>query len=58
VAPLPEPAAAELIAQKTMVILGPVDDVYEELWLTAGERRFQNPVASQIFKSFSLDTEK
>jgi LysR family transcriptional activator of nhaA len=58
IAPLPEPAAAELVAQKTMVILGSVDDVYEDLWLTAGERRFQNPVASQIFKLFSLDTQK
>jgi len=58
VAPLPEPAAKELIAQKSMVILGEVDDVYEELWLISGERRFQNPVAAQIFKSFSLDNQK
>jgi len=54
-APLPEPAAKELITGKTMVILGPVDDVYEELWLISGERRFQNPVAAQIYKSFSID---
>lgn len=55
-APLPEPAAKELIKEKALVMLGPVDDVYEELWLLSGERRIQNPVAAQIFKSFSLDS--
>lgn len=55
IAPLPEPAAKELITEKAMVNLGPVDDVYEELWLLSGERRIQNPVAAQIFKLFSLD---
>jgi len=53
-APLPEAAAKELITNKEMIIIGPVNDVVEELWLLAGERRFQNPVAAQIFKSFSI----
>lgn len=54
-APLPLPAAEELVAQKQMVVLGQIDDVHEELWLMAGERRFQNPVATQLFKGFSLE---
>lgn len=53
-APLPEAAARELVENKEMVVLGQLDDVYEDLWLLAGERKFQNPVATQIFKSFDL----
>ena len=55
IAPLPLPAAEELVASKEMMIIGELHDVYEELWIVGGERRFQNPVAGQIFKSFSLD---
>ncbi len=54
-APLPLPAAEELVAQKQMVVVGDLEDVHEELWLIAGERRFQNPVATQLFRSFSLE---
>jgi LysR family transcriptional activator of nhaA len=56
VAPLPEPAARELVENKEMIVLGELGDVYEELWLLTGERKFQNPVAAQIFKLFSVDT--
>jgi LysR family transcriptional activator of nhaA len=55
IAPLPLPAAEELVANQEMIIIGELDDVSEELWIVGGERRFQNPVAAQIFKSFSID---
>lgn len=53
-APLPEAAARELVDSKEMVVLGTIEDVHEELWLLTSERKFQNPVAAQIFKSFSV----
>ncbi|MEY4632532.1 MAG: hypothetical protein RIQ81_2652 [Pseudomonadota bacterium] len=54
-APLPLPAADELVSNKELVVIGQMDDVHEDLWLMAGERRFQNPVATQIFRVFSVD---
>ena len=53
-APLPEAAARELIENKEMIVLGHLKDVHEELWLLTGERKFQNPVAAQVFKSFVI----
>lgn len=53
-APLPDAAARELIENKEMIVLGHLQDVHEELWLLTGERKFQNPVAAQVFKSFVI----
>jgi LysR family transcriptional activator of nhaA len=49
-----EPAAAELMESKELFALGRLDDIYEELWLIAAERRLENPVAAQLMKSFSI----
>jgi len=54
-APLPEAAAAELVQNREMIVLGQLEDVHEELWLLTGERKFQNPVSAQIFKDFNLE---
>jgi len=43
-----------LIENKEMIVLGHLKDVHEELWLLTGERKFQNPVAAQVFKSFVI----
>lgn len=51
---LPLPAAEEMIAQKELIALGTLQDVHEELWLIAAQRRIQNPVAAAIMKEFSL----
>lgn len=53
-APLPEPAARELVENRQLVRIGSLADVFEELWIFTGERRFQNPVATEIFKSFNI----
>lgn len=51
---LPLPAADELIAAKKLVVIGTLQDVHEELWLIAAQRRIQNPVAAAIMKDFKL----
>lgn len=52
--PIALPAASEAIKNKELVIIGTMEDVYEELWLIAGQRRIQNPVAAAIMKDFHL----
>ena len=52
--PIAAPAAEELIGNKSLVVIGTLLDVYEELWLIAGKRRLENPIAAQIMKEFRL----
>ncbi len=51
---IPLPAAEELIASKELSLIGPLQDIHEELWLVAAQRRIQNPVAAAIMKDFKL----
>ena len=51
---LPFPAAEELIASKELFLIGTLQDVYEELWLVAAQRRIQNPVAAAIMNDFKI----
>lgn len=51
---IPLPAAEELIVHKKLSLIGTLQDVYEELWLVAAQRRIQNPVAAAIMKDFKL----
>lgn len=51
---IPWPAAEELIASKQLSLIGSLQDVYEELWLVAAQRRIQNPIAATIMKDFKL----
>ncbi len=48
------PAAEELIDNKDLVLIGTLQDIHEELWLIAAQRRIQNPVAAWIMKDFKL----
>ncbi len=52
--PLPLPQAEEAVQQKSLFMIGTIPNLYEELWLIAAERRIQNPLASQLMRSFKL----
>ena len=52
--PIALPAAEELIANKALINIGILQDVHEELWLIAAQRRIQNPVAAAIMKDFKI----
>ena len=52
--PIALPAAEDLIANKDLIVIGTLEDVHEELWLIAAQRRIQNPVAAKIMKEFKL----
>ncbi len=50
--PVGASSADELERKYKLKRLGTLPDVHEELWLIAGERRIENPVAARLFKSF------
>ena len=52
--PIALPAAEELIANSELINIGTLQDVHEELWLIAAQRRIQNPVAASIMKDFKI----
>lgn len=52
--PIALPAAEELISNKELINIGLLQDVHEELWLIAAQRRIENPVASAIMKDFKI----
>ncbi|MBC7533752.1 MAG: LysR family transcriptional regulator [Oligoflexus sp.] len=52
--PISLPAAEELIAKKELLLIGTLQDVYDEFWLIAAQRRIQNPVAAKIMKEFKI----
>lgn len=49
---IPLPAVEELIASKELLLIGSMQDIQEEIWLVAAQRRTQNPVAEAIMKDF------
>lgn len=53
--PLARPAAEDLLQSKELFIIGEVDGIYEDLWLVAGERKIQNPVAAHLMRNFKVD---
>jgi LysR family transcriptional activator of nhaA len=52
--PLAFPAAKELIESKSLVLIGTLQDLSEELWLVAAQRRIQNPVAAAIMNDLKI----
>lgn len=52
--PIALPAAEEMISNGELIPLGTLQDVHEELWLIAAQRRIQNPVAAAIMKDFKV----
>lgn len=49
---IPFPAAEELIARKELALIGTLQDIYEELWLVAAQRKLENPVAAALMRDF------
>nr|BFD60608.1 LysR family transcriptional regulator [Bdellovibrio sp. CKG001]BFD64022.1 LysR family transcriptional regulator [Bdellovibrio sp. HM001]BFD68212.1 LysR family transcriptional regulator [Bdellovibrio sp. HAGR004] len=52
--PIVELAAADLIKEKKLVVLGTLQGIYEEIWLMAADRKIDNPIAAKLMKEFSL----
>lgn len=52
--PIVLPAAEELLGNKTLSLIGTLEDVHEDLWLIGAQRKVQNPVAAGILKDFRL----
>jgi len=52
--PIALPAAEELIANGELINIGTLQDVHEDLWLIAAQRRIQNPIAASIMNEFKI----
>jgi LysR family transcriptional activator of nhaA len=55
---IPEFVGNILVAEGKLIKLGLLESVFEEIWLIAGARRIENPIASKIMKSFKFSQEK
>ncbi len=44
----------EMLNAKELFSIGQLDDVKEEFWLVAGERRIKNPVAAHLMANFQI----
>lgn len=52
--PIALPAVKENLKEKRLVKIGTLGNVSEQLWLTAAQRRIENPVAAELMKSFKV----
>jgi LysR family transcriptional activator of nhaA len=52
---VPDVGGMEYVREKKLVRLGLLDGVTEEIWLVAGARRIENPIASKLMKSFKIE---
>jgi LysR family transcriptional activator of nhaA len=52
--PLPSFAVDDLISAGSLILLGTLPGLFEEFYLVAASRKIENPVSSQIMKSFHL----
>lgn len=52
--PIAEPAAQDLLKDKSMIKLGRLDGVYEEFWLISATRKNENAIAAKLMRHFSL----
>ncbi|MGZ9130151.1 MAG: LysR family transcriptional regulator [Candidatus Binatia bacterium] len=52
--PIPTFAVEDLLKAGSLMVLGQLPGVYEELYLVAASRKVENPISSQIMKSFRL----
>ena len=44
----------EGVKERSLVRIGRLDDVYEEIWLISAQRKLENPIASELMNTFSL----
>ena len=52
--PITQQGVEEMLEAKDLFVLGELEGVMEEIWLIAGERHIQNPIAAHLMKSFQL----
>ena len=53
--PATMPAIDEMVADRELVVIGQLDDVFEELWLVASDRKIKNKIVSMLMKEFRID---
>jgi LysR family transcriptional activator of nhaA len=53
--PIALPAVKEQLKDGSLVQVGELQHVTEQLWLTSASRRVQNPIASKLIKQFQVD---
>lgn len=41
-------------AESSLIRLGLLEDIYEEIWLISAQRKLENPIAAKLMNSFSL----
>ena len=51
--PLPSPVVAE-VASQDLVEIGVLPGVFENYYLVAASRKIENPISSQVMKTFTL----
>lgn len=54
--PITEQGARELIQSKELFVIGALEHIVEEIWLIAGDRRIQNPLAAHLMKNFKIES--
>lgn len=54
--PLPEVSAVDFAKDKELIEIGRVPGVYEELFLISASRKIENPISSQLMKTFKMTT--
>jgi LysR family transcriptional activator of nhaA len=52
--PVAAPAVSDLVKNHELIVIGELKNVFEELWLAAGERRIQNSIAASLMKDFNI----
>ncbi len=52
--PTAKKAVEDIIKEKKVSVLGPLNGIQEELWLMSASRRIENPIAASLMKNFKL----
>jgi LysR family transcriptional activator of nhaA len=52
--PIAEPAAEDLIRDKSLIRIGRLEGVFEEFWLMSASRKNENPIAARMMRSFQI----
>lgn len=52
--PIAEPAAEDLLQDKSLIKLGRLEGVSEEFWLISASRKIENPIAARLMRTFFI----
>lgn len=52
--PIALPAVKEQLKNGSLVQIGELQNIHEQLWLTSASRRVQNPIAARLIKQFEV----